>query len=252
MKIALIGYGKMGHEIERIALSRGHQIVCIIDVDNQEDFQSEAFKSADVAIEFTSPASAYQNYMKTFKAGVKLVSGSTGWMEQHGEEVKKLCTEGGQTLFWSSNFSLGVAIFSAVNKYLAKIMNQFPDYIDVSVEETHHIHKLDAPSGTAITLTEDILSNLDRKNRWVKGSFTAPDGTVTGSTDCASDEIPVSSIRKGEVPGMHSIRYESEADSITIIHDAKNRNGLALGAVLAAEYTIAHQGLLGMKNLFQF
>ena len=252
MKIALIGYGKMGHEIERIALSRGHQIVCIIDVDNQSDFQSEAFKSADVAIEFTSPVSAYQNYIKTFNAGVKLVSGSTGWMEQHGEEVKKLCMEGGKTLFWSSNFSLGVAIFSAVNKYLAKIMNQFPDYIDVNIEEAHHTHKLDAPSGTAITLAEDILANLDRKQRWVKGLFTAPDGTVTGSMDCASDEIPVSSIRKGEVPGIHSIRYESEADSITIIHDAKNRTGLALGAVLAAEYTATHQGLLGMKNLFQF
>ena len=252
MKIALIGYGKMGHEIERIALSRGHQIVCVIDVDTQSDFQSEAFKSVYVAIEFTSTASAYQNYIKTFNAGVKLVSGSTGWMEQHGEEVKKLCMEGGKTLFWSSNFSLGVAIFSAVNKYLAKIMNQFPDYIDVNIEEAHHTHKLDAPSGTAITLAEDILANLDRKNRWVKGSFTAPDGTVTGSMDCASDEIPVSSIRKGEVPGIHSIRYESEADSITIIHDAKNRTGLALGAVLAAEYTATHQGLLGMKNLFQF
>ncbi len=252
MKIALIGYGKMGHEIERIAVSRGHKVVCIIDIDNQDDFQSEAFKSADVAIEFTSPTSAYQNYMKTFEAGVKLVSGSTGWMEQHGEEVKKLCSDGGKTLFWSSNFSLGVAIFSAVNDYLAKIMNRFPDYSEISVEETHHIHKLDAPSGTAITLTESLLANLDRKDKWVKGTFTAPDGTVTGSADCAPDEIPVNSIRRGEVPGIHSIRYESEADSIVITHDAKNRKGFALGAVLAAEYTSTHCGLLGMKDLFQF
>ena len=136
MKIALIGYGKMGKELEKAALSRGHEIVCIIDVDNQEDFESEAFKSADVAIEFTNPMVAYSNYMKAFKAGVKLVSGSTGWMAEHGEEIKKLCTEGGKTLFWSSNFSLGVAIFSSVNKYLAKIMNQFPGY-DVTLSLIH-------------------------------------------------------------------------------------------------------------------
>lgn len=251
MKIALIGYGKMGKEIEKIALNRGHEIVCIIDIDNQEDFESPAFKSADVAIEFTNPMVAYDNYMKTFNAGVKLVSGSTGWLEKHGEEVKKLCTEGGKTLFWSSNFSLGVAIFSAVNKYLAKIMNQFPTY-DVSMSETHHIHKLDAPSGTAITLAEGILENLDRKNHWVKGTLQAPDGSISGTNACAADEMPIASIREGEVPGIHSIRYDSEADSITITHDAKNRRGFALGAVLAAEYTAGHEGFLGMSDLFPF
>ena len=251
MKIALIGYGRMGKEIEKIALSRGHEIVSIIDADNQQDFESAAFKSADVAIEFTNPMVAYNNYMKTFQAGVKLVSGSTGWLEEHGEEVKKLCTEGGKTLFWSSNFSLGVAIFSAVNKYLAKIMNRFPAY-DVTMSETHHIHKLDAPSGTAITLAESILENLDRKERWVKGTFQAPDGTVSGSADCAANEMSISSIREGEVTGIHSIRYDSEADSITITHDAKNRKGFALGAVLAAEYTVGKQGLLGMSDLFPF
>ena len=232
MKIALIGYGKMGKEIEKIALGRGHEIVSIIDVDNQEDFESAAFKSADVAIEFTNPMVAYNNYMKAFRAGVKLVSGSTGWMAEHGDEVKRLCTEGGKTLFWSSNFSLGVSIFSAVNKYLAKIMNQFPAY-DVTMSETHHIHKMDAPSGTAITLAEGILENLDRK-------------------ECAANELPISSIREGEVPGIHSIRYDSEADSITITHDAKNRRGFALGAVLAAEYTAKHEGALGMSDLFPF
>jgi 4-hydroxy-tetrahydrodipicolinate reductase len=241
----------MGKEIEKIAVARGHEIVSIIDIDNQQDFESEAFRSADVAIEFTAPTVAYQNYLKTFRAGVKLVSGSTGWMDQHGEEIKRLCTEGGQTLFWSSNFSLGVAIFSAVNKYLAGIMNEFPTY-DVSMVETHHVHKLDAPSGTAITLAEGILEKLDRKTRWVKGTLTAPDGTVSGSTTCTPDALPVSSIREGEVPGIHSIRYESEADSITITHDAKNRKGFALGAVLAAEYTAEHEGFLGMSDLFQF
>lgn len=251
MKIALIGYGKMGKEIEKIAVARGHEIVSIIDVDNQDDFNSEAFKSADVAIEFTNPMVAYDNYMRTFAAGVKLVSGSTGWMDKHGEEVKELCVKGGKTLFWSSNFSLGVAIFSAVNKYLAKIMNNFPAY-EVAMTETHHVHKLDAPSGTAITLAEGILENMNRKNKWVKGTLAAPDGTVSGTTECADNEFPVSSIREGEVFGIHTIRYDSEADSISITHDAKNRKGFALGAVLAAEYTARHEGLLGMNDLFQF
>jgi 4-hydroxy-tetrahydrodipicolinate reductase len=251
MKIALIGYGKMGKEIEKVALSRGHEIVCIIDINNQDDFESEAFKSADVAIEFTSPKAAYNNYIKTFNAGVKLVSGSTGWMDEHGEEIKKMCTEGGKTLFWSSNFSLGVSIFSAVNKYLAKIMNQFPGY-EVSMSETHHVHKLDAPSGTAITLAEQILDNIDRKDKWVKGAFTAPDGTVEGSNQCAANELPVASVREGEVCGIHTIRYESDVDSITITHDAKSRGGFVLGAVLAAEYTVNHEGFLGMNDLFPF
>ena len=251
MKIALIGYGKMGKEIEKVALSRGHEIVSIIDVNNQEDFESAAFKSADVAIEFTNPTAAYNNYMKAFKSRCKVVSGSTGWMDKHGDEVKELCTKGGKTLFWSSNFSLGVAIFSAVNKYLAKIMNNFPAY-EVSMTETHHIHKLDAPSGTAITLAEGILENMNRKSKWVKGTMVAPDGTVSGTSECAENEFPVNSIREGEVFGIHTIRYDSEADSISITHDAKNRKGFALGAVLAAEYTSRHEGLLGMSDLFQF
>lgn len=239
MKIALIGYGKMGKEIERIALDRGHQIVSIIDVDNQKEFDSQAFKAADVAIEFTNPMVAYHNYIKTFQAGVKLVSGSTGWIEEHGQEIQKLCAEEGKTLFWSSNFSLGVALFSAVNKYLAKIMNPFADY-DVCMSETHHIHKLDAPSGTAITLAESILHELDRKKSWVKEPANS------------SSQLPIHSIRQGEVCGMHTVCYNSAVDSISITHDAKNRSGLALGAVLAAEYTVDKQGFLGMNDLFPF
>ena len=244
MKIALIGYGKMGKEIEKIALSRGHEIVSIIDINNRQDFESEAFRSADVAIEFTAPSVAYDNCMAAFGNGVKVVSGSTGWMGEHADEMRRMCSEEGATLFWSSNFSLGVAIFSAVNKYLARIMNNFPGY-DVSMVETHHIHKLDAPSGTAITLAEGILENLDRKDKWVMGTLTAPDGTVTGTTECAANELPV-------VPGIHTIKYESDADSIIITHDAKNRKGFALGAVLAAEYTAKHTGFLGMNDLFNF
>ena len=252
MKIALIGYGKMGRMIEQIAKDRGHEIVCVIDVDNQQDFDSEAFKSADVAIEFTNPTAAYGNYLKAFRHNVKVVSGSTGWMKEHGDDVRRMCSaEGRQTLFWASNFSVGVAIFSAVNRYLAKIMNGFPQY-DVRMEETHHIHKLDAPSGTAITLAEEIISDVDRKKEWVKGVQRLADGSVEGSNDVAADQLAIESIRRDEVPGIHSVVYDSDADCITITHDAHSRKGFAMGAVLAAEYTKDHSGLLTISDMFKF
>ena len=252
MKIALIGYGKMGRMIEQIAKDRGHEIVCVIDVDNQQDFDSEAFKSADVAIEFTNPTAAYGNYLKAFRHNVKVVSGSTGWMKEHGDDVRRMCSaEGGQTLFWASNFSVGVAIFSAVNRYLAKIMNGFPQY-DVRMEETHHIHKLDAPSGTAITLAEEIISDVDRKKEWVKGVQRLADGSVEGSNNVAADQLAIESIRRDEVPGIHSVVYDSDADCITIAHDAHSRKGFAMGAVLAAEYTKDHSGLLTISDMFKF
>ena len=251
MKIALIGYGKMGRMIEEIAMSRGHEIVCVIDIDNQQDFDSEAFKSADVAIEFTAPHVAYDNYLRAFAHNVKVVSGSTGWMAQHGEEVKRLCAEGGKTLFWSSNFSLGVTIFRAVNRYLARIMNQFADYTP-TMEEVHHIHKLDHPSGTGITLGEELVAEVERLSGWQSGVLVQPDGTMEGSSEVASDQLRIDSVRRGEVPGIHSITWNCEADSINLTHDAHNRKGFALGAVLAAEYTVNHSGLLTMSDLFKF
>lgn len=238
MKIALIGYGRMGHEIEKIATERGHTIVSIIDEKNQGDFDSPAFKSADVAIEFSIPDSALSNYRKCFAADVPVVAGTTGWLE-HLPEIKNACRYEGKTFFYASNYSLGVNIFFAVNKYLAKIMNAFPDY-SVKMEETHHIHKLDAPSGTAITLAEGIIENVDRKSNWKLETETNP-------TDLA-----IHCIREGDVPGIHEVFYESEADVISIKHDSKNRKGLALGAVLAAEFTFGKKGFLGMKDMLVF
>lgn len=238
MKIALIGYGKMGHEIEKIALDRGHEIVSIIDMENVGDFDSETFRSADVAIEFTRPEVAIGNLSRCFEAQVPVVCGTTGWAAQMAE-VKKEMTNKNGTLFWSSNFSLGVNIFFAVNRYLAKIMNHYPDY-NVGMVEVHHTQKLDAPSGTAITLAEDILAGLDRKSKWVKEVEIHP------------DELAIVSKREGAVPGIHEVVYTSDMDTVSIKHAAKTRRGFALGAVLAAEFTAGKKGFLSMNDLLSF
>lgn len=235
MKIALIGYGKMGHEIEKIALERNHQVICTIDINEDYKFESEEFKSADVAIEFTSPESAFNNYKRAFAAGVAVVSGTTGWLE-HLDEIKKECSDNGKTFFYASNFSLGVNLFFALNKKLAKMMSGYSNY-DVRMEETHHIHKLDAPSGTAITLAEGILENIDTKSKWVLDNSES------------SNDLQITSFREGEVPGIHTVIYESDVDSITITHDAKSRKGFAFGAVLAAEFTNGKKGFLGMDDM---
>lgn len=238
MRIALIGYGKMGHQIEQVVIERGHKIVSIIDVNNTIDFDSPAFKSADVAIEFSTPASAIENYRKCFAAHIPVVAGTTGWLE-HLDEVKTACIDGKQTFFYASNYSLGVNIFFALNEYLARIMNKYPDY-NVKMEEIHHIHKLDAPSGTAITLAEDIVKNLDRKKNW------------SLEKENKASDIAIHCIREGEVPGIHEIVYESEVDTISIKHDAISRKGFALGAVLAAEFIKDKRGFLGMNDLLKF
>lgn len=238
MKIALIGYGKMGKTIEQIALTRGHRIVSVIDITNPQDFNSDAFRSADVAIEFTTPATAFGNYMKCFEANVPVVSGTTGWLE-HIDEIKEKCNREGKTFFYASNFSIGVNIFFALNKYLAKIMDRFPSY-DVRMEEVHHIHKLDAPSGTAITLAEGITENVERKNRWTLEKEETP------------ADIAIHAVREGEVPGIHEIVYDSDVDYISIKHSAKSRQGFALGAVIAAEFTCGKKGFLGMEDMLKF
>ena len=238
MKIALIGYGKMGHAIEEIANERGHAIVSIIDIDNPEDFDSPQFLSADVAIEFSQPQSAFANYIKCFERNIPVVAGTTGWSARR-DEIKNRCIEGNHTFFYTSNYSLGVNIFFALNKYLAKIMNNYPSY-DVRMEETHHIHKLDSPSGTGITLAEHILEIIDRKKQWKEGL----EGT--------NEDLPIHSRREGEVPGIHEIIYESDVDTIRIQHSAKSRRGLALGAVLAAEFVKGKKGFLSMNDMLDF
>jgi len=237
MKIALIGYGKMGKSIEKIATRRGHQIVCIIDENNQQDFDSGQFASADIAIEFTAPDVAEQNIRKCFQHSMPVVCGTTGWTNRL-PAIKDEIEKNGNTLFWASNFSLGVNVFFQINKYLAKIMNDFPSY-DIFLEEIHHIHKKDAPSGTAITIAEIILQNIERKTSWVKDDAQS------------SEQIPIFSIREGEVVGTHSVLYKSEMDSIVLTHEMKNREGLALGAVVAAEFSLGKKGLLSMNDLLE-
>ena len=239
MKIALIGYGKMGHIIERIALERGHEVVSKVDVDNQEEFESEAFASADVAIEFTVPAKAVENYRKAWAVGVPVVSGTTGWNAVL-PELKAEIAEKGYTLFWASNFSLGVNLFFELNRRLAAMMNRYANY-DVDMTEIHHTEKKDAPSGTAITLAEGILENLDRKSEWV---------LVNGQCLTVTSQLGIKALREGKVPGTHVVRYDSDVDSITIKHEAKSREGFALGAVVAAEFLVGKPaGFYSMSDL---
>ncbi len=245
MKIALIGYGKMGHMIEGIALSRGHEIVAVIDKDNREDLGSDAFKSADVAIEFSTPATAVDNIKACFDAGVPVVVGTTGWLAAM-PELKELCDAGKGTLLYASNFSVGVNIFFAVNRYLARLMGAFPQYTPRMVE-THHIHKLDHPSGTAITLAEEIAQENPRIGGWHE------DGADGRSEKLHEGEMMViDHIRSGEVPGIHTIDWDSPVDSISITHSAKSREGFALGAVIAAEWLKDKKGFHTIGEVFNF
>lgn len=239
MKIAIIGHGKMGRFIEEIALSRGHKIVSIIDEHNLEEFASKEFASADVAIEFTRPNSAVDNILKCFAAGVPVVSGTTGWTDSL-PELQAMCAKKEGTLLWSSNFSVGMNIFMALNRYLTSVMAKFPEY-SASMEEVHHIHKLDHPSGTALTLAEDIISLYPSLKGWKE--------PADESEVIEEDLLPITAIREGEVPGIHSITWSSQADEITITHSAHSRAGFALGAVLAAEWLPGHSGYFTMSDV---
>jgi 4-hydroxy-tetrahydrodipicolinate reductase len=237
MKIALIGYGKMGKEIEQIAIGRGHSVVLKIDVDNQSELNVENLSKADVAIEFTTPATAVSNYKKCFEAGVPVVSGTTGWLD-HKQAIEKECLSKEGCFFYASNFSLGVNLFFELNKILARMMNPYPQY-DVSMTEIHHTQKLDAPSGTAITLAEGIIGANESKKSW----------TIDPAKK--REELYIQAIRKDPYPGLHSVKYESEVDYLEITHNTFNRKGLALGAVLAAEFCAGKIGIFNMSDLLK-
>ncbi len=238
MKIALIGYGKMGKAIEDVAMKNGHEIVLKITSENTSDFNIENLQQADVAIEFTNPHSAVENIKKCFDANVPVVCGSTGWLNQW-QEIENYCTEKNGALLFASNFSVGVNIFFELNKKLAALMNNRPEY-NVSIEEIHHTQKKDAPSGTAITLAEGVLNNNHNKEKWVLGET---ENNV---------ELSITSKRIDPAPGTHIISYDSPIDSIEIKHTAHNRIGFASGAVIAAEYIIDKKGIFGMKNVLSF
>jgi 4-hydroxy-tetrahydrodipicolinate reductase len=237
MDIILIGYGKMGKMIESIAVERGHRIVLTIDIDNLDDFTKANLEKSHVVIEFTKPEMAFDNITRCIEYGIPVVSGSTGWFNRL-DEVKKLCNQRNGSMLCASNFSLGVNIFFEINRNLARIMNRFPDYA-VSIEETHHTQKLDAPSGTAITLAEGVINEISRIEKW--------ELVETGH----ATSLPICAIRRDNVPGTHNVKYSSEVDDIEIIHTAHSRKGFALGAVLAAEYIYDKKGIFSMKDLYQ-
>ncbi|MDR3365696.1 MAG: 4-hydroxy-tetrahydrodipicolinate reductase [Prevotellaceae bacterium] len=238
MNIALVGYGKMGKEIESVALTRNHHISLTIDVNNRHELTPESLKPCDVAIEFTSPHTAADNIRACLAAGVPVVCGSTGWLEQL-EEIRRECEAQKGAFFYASNYSIGVNIFFRINEILAGMMCAIDGYRP-SMEESHHTEKKDAPSGTAITLAEKMLSELKPLKKWVSGA------------SATKDELPIVSLREPGVFGTHTVRYESDVDCITLSHAAKNRRGFALGAVLAAEFLKGKQGCYGMDDLVKF
>lgn len=237
MNLAILGYGKMGKEIERIALDRGHKIGLIIDEQNVDSIKSESFKDIDVAVEFTNPNSAFQNITLCHNNGIPVVSGTTGWLDKIDEVINR-CNNEEKGFFYASNFSLGVNLFFKLNSFLAKMMNKFANY-DVRIEETHHTQKLDAPSGTAITIAEGLIEEIDKKEKWESESRES------------EESILINSFREGKVPGNHKVIYESEFDQIKIEHNAKSRTGFAMGAVLAAEFMVEKKGYYTMNDLLK-
>ncbi len=251
MNIALLGYGKMGKAIETLALQRGHTVVATIDNETEWSSKHELLRQADVAIEFSTPATAVGNIERCLAMGLPVVVGTTGWYDRL-EAMTALCSERHGTLFVASNFSIGMNIMFEMNRRLAQLMNRYPDYA-VSIEETHHIHKLDAPSGTAITLADDAAAQLGGKQGWQLAHLATHDphsGTVTETAyEVDAHHIPIASIRRDEVPGTHTVTYDSAVDTLAISHCAKSRQGLAWGALLAAEYVQGKKGCFTMRDL---
>ena len=245
MKIALLGYGKMGRIIEQFALDRGHEIVLKIDESNLDQRTTENLQDADVAIDFSTPGSVISNIERCFDAGLPLVVGTTGWYDQI-EEIKAECLAGDNALLYASNFSVGVNVFFFVNEVLSKIMNRYPQY-DVLVEEIHHTQKLDSPSGTAITIAEGILEGLNRKKTWVNELVGNGEELIT-----KPEQLLIESHRIEDVPGTHTVVYSSEVDDIEFKHKAHGRAGFALGAVLAAEWLQGKKGFYSVKDMFDF
>jgi len=237
MNIALIGYGKMGHAIEEIAISRGHQVVLRVGVENMEDNTVENIRKADVAIEFSGPDIAADNLKRCIDAGTPVVCGTTGWLERYNE-IKSYCTSKDGAFLYASNFSIGVNIFFELNSYLAKMMDGHKEY-SISLAEIHHTQKKDAPSGTAITLAESIINKQADKEKWVNEPTADP------------SVLPIISIREDPAPGTHSVVYHSAIDDISITHTAHNRKGFAFGAVLAAEFLKDKKGVFGMKDVLK-
>jgi 4-hydroxy-tetrahydrodipicolinate reductase len=246
MKIALLGYGKMGKIIEKMALDRKHEIVLKIDLDNQDELTSENLQKADAVIEFSTPATVLANIVHCFNAGVPIVVGTTGWYDQL-PQIKEQCETGNNSFIYATNFSIGVNIFFHVNQVLAKLMNKQP-YYEVQVEEIHHIQKLDAPSGTAITIAEGIIENMDTKKQWV--NVLTADSTTDNADNAKADDLLIESYRIDSVPGTHTVIYDSEVDTIEFKHTAHNRNGFALGAVLAAEWIQDKKGFFSVEDMF--
>lgn len=249
MKIALSGYGKMGKIIEQIALSRKHEIILKIDKDNQHELTTENLQKADVVIEFSTPASALDNIRTCFAADVPVVVGTTGWYAEL-EQIKAECQAGNHALIYGTNFSVGVNIFFYINRLLAKVMNNYP-YYEAQVEEIHHTQKLDSPSGTAITIAEGILENLTTKKGW-KNVLVSDNPNAENESDAQADELLIESHRIDSVPGTHTVVYDSDVDSIEFKHTAHNRNGFALGAVLAAEWLQHKKGCYPVTEMFKF
>lgn len=240
LKIALIGYGRMGRIIEEIALSRGHQVVATIDSKDSPLWQSSTLATADIAIEFTSPSVAASNCSTLLDMGIPVVSGTTGWNDELTSLIERVKTDHSLSFFWASNFSIGVNLFFALNRQLARVMNSIMEY-HVSIEETHHKHKLDAPSGTAITLAEEIIEEMPEK---YKGWALTPN-----SASIEENILPISSTRLGEVPGIHTARYTSPVDVIELKHEAFGRQGFALGALMAAEFLAERKGFYTMQDM---